>query len=240
MKLFFKTILIIFSIAILSGCLYPSDNLQKNRVPYESQLDLVQSAIDRYQENTGGLLPIKQRDFTTPIYRKYPVDFTKLIPNYLQEPPGNSFENGGIYQYVLVNVDTKPEVKLIDLVSVTTVQSVKMRLDAYKLEYGYPPFEGAINKQVFTINYDALGFKTPPYVVSPFTQNNLPIVVNSEGQLIIDYRQDLYQKIQQLGSIPYQMGEDIRNILVEDSVFVPVFSEPYTIDEKNEPIFLIK
>jgi hypothetical protein len=227
-------------LSLLTGCLYPNEKLNKNRVPYESQLNLVQNAIDQYREDNGGLIPIKSRDFDTPIYQKYPIDFRKLIPAYLQDAPGNSFENGGVYQYVLVNVETNPTVKLIDLVSVTTVQSLKVRLDAYKLEYGYPPFAGSINKQIFTIDYEALGYKKPPYVVSPFTKNNLPIVLNNKGQLIIDYRQDLYQKIQEKESIPYEIGDDIRDIIVEDSVFVPVFSEAYTINEKKEPIFLIK
>jgi hypothetical protein len=240
MKYTIKAILILLTMTLLTGCLYPSENLKQNRVPYESQLNLVQNAVEQYRDATGGLLPIKPRDFDTPIFRKYPIDFTKLIPNYLQDAPGNSFENGGVYQYVLVNVETNPTVKLIDLVSVTTVQSVKIRLDAYRLEYGYPPFKSSINKNIFTIDYEALGYKEPPYVVSPFTQNNLPIVINNKGQLIIDYRQDLYQQLQKNSEKHYEIGEDIRQILVEDSAFVPVFSEPYTIDEKKEPIFLIK
>ncbi len=39
----------------------------------------------------------------------------------------------------------------------------------------------------------------------------------------------------------YQKGEDIRDLLLEDSLFVPVYSLPYTFDENTkEPIFLEK
>ena len=37
----------------------------------------------------------------------------------------------------------------------------------------------------------------------------------------------------------YKTGEDIRDLLVEDSLFVPAYSSPYTIDsETKEPVFL--
>jgi hypothetical protein len=240
MKKIIKYCLLVISVTMLSGCLYPEQNLQKNRVPYESQLQLVQTVVEQYQANNNGLLPIKDRDFNTPIYQKYPIDFQKIIPRYLQDAPGNSFENGGIYQYVLVDVEENPKVKLIDLVSVTTVQSIKMRLNAYLSEYEYPPYEKELSKGIYSLNYKSLGFKEPPYVVSPFSQNNLPVVINTKGELLIDYRQDIYQKIMDATNIAYKPGDDIRDILVEDSAFVPVFSVPYTINEKNEPIFLTK
>lgn len=130
------SLLIILSV-ILSGCLYPQDKLAENQVPYEDQVKSVQSAVDRFQKDNGGILPIKTRDASTPIYQKYPIDFQKLVPKYMAEPPGNSFENGGIFQYVLVDVETKPTVKIFDLRIAETIRDVMIRIRAN----GYPPYK---------------------------------------------------------------------------------------------------
>lgn len=50
---------------------------ETNAVPYEDQLQVVQKAITTYKEQNGGILPIKTRDMSTPIYQKYPIDFQK-------------------------------------------------------------------------------------------------------------------------------------------------------------------
>lgn len=112
----------------LSGCLYPEERLKQNQIPYEDQVAAVQSAVNQYREATGGLLPIKTRDMKTPIYQKYPIDFNKLIPRYMQEPPGNAYESGGIFQYVIVDAENNPTVKLLDLRSAEQIRELKLRL----------------------------------------------------------------------------------------------------------------
>lgn len=229
---FFIPIMFLF---ILSGCLYPEDRLQKNKIPYEAQIDSVQKAIDQYREDSGGLLPIKTRDQSTPIYEKYPIDFNLLIPEYLPEPPGSAFENGGIYLYVLVDVEKKPTVKLIDLRMAEAIRELKMRISAHK----YPPYDEQVGKNVFTLNYKKLGLKAPPHVTSPYSGENLPLIIGTDGEVYVDYRIDLYRALKKsAGNV--KQGEDIRKLLVQDSPFVPAFSLPYTINEKNEPVFLTK
>ena len=80
------------------------------------------------------------------------------------------------------------------------------------------------------------------YVVSPFTNQNLSFVINGNAEIFVDYRNDLYEALRkQNGALNYQKGEDIRDLLLKDSLFVPAYSLPYTIDENtNEPIFLEK
>ena len=57
---------------------------------------------------------------------------------------------------------------------------------------------------------------------------------------LLAYRADLYQAMKNKENKP-EPGKDIRNILVEDSDFVPAYSLPYTIDPgTNDPIFLVK
>jgi hypothetical protein len=222
----------------LSGCLYPEERLKQNQIPYEDQVAAVQSAVNQYRESTGGLLPIKTRDMKTPIYQKYPIDFNKLIPRYMQEPPGNAYESGGIFQYVIVDAENNPTVKLLDLRSAEKVRELKLRLKMYQDQHKYPPFKKMIAKGVFTLDYKKLGYKEPPHAVSPFSGNNLPFVIDYNGEIYIDYRIDLYNALRK-EKHHYRPGDDIRDILVKHSLFVPAYSLPYTIDPKtNEPIFL--
>ncbi|MDX8290663.1 hypothetical protein SLL00_12710 [Metabacillus indicus] len=222
---------------LLSGCLYPEDQLNQNQVPYEDQIAAVQNSVDRFREDSGGLLPIKTRDMTTPVYQKYPVDFSQIAPKYMAEPPGTSYENGGVYLYVLVDVEDNPTVKLIDLRMSETIRDIKTRLNVYKASNGYPPYKDVVAENVFTLDYKKLGYKEAPQAVSPYSGESLPFVIDNKGEVYADYRIDLYKKLNE-GKEAYKAGEDIRNVLVKDSPFVPAFSLPYTVNEKNEPVFL--
>ncbi|WP_110112980.1 hypothetical protein [Bacillus sp. CGMCC 1.16541] len=226
---------------LLSGCLYPEEKLQKNQIPYKDQIAAVQTVVDQYQEDSGGLLPIKDRDMKTPIYQKYPIDFNKLIPRYMQEAPGTSFESGGVFSYVLTNVEENPTVKLIDLRTAEKIREVNVHLNMYRQKNsGYAPFKEVLAKGVFSIDYKKLNFKEPAYVVSPFSGNNLPLVMNHEGNIFIDYSADLYDALSKEDH-QFKQGDDIRELLMRKSDFVPAYSLPYTIDEKTkEPIFLEK
>jgi hypothetical protein len=237
MKKSFNIVLILFSILILSGCLYPNERLAKNQVPHKNQVDSVQRGVDDYQERYG-VLPIKTRDMSTSIYQKYPIDFSKLMKsNSIQGPPGNAFENGGTYQYVLVNVETDPEIKLIDLVTVDRVQDLQTRLNTYRQKHEYPPVKKVLANGRYLLDHEKLGMEEPPFVRSPFTGKNLPLIMNSDAEVFIDYSIDLYEAMQNQ-SHSYEEGDDIRDLLVKDSFFVPVYSVPYTVKD-NEPVFLL-
>jgi hypothetical protein len=229
----------LLTILLMTGCLYPEERLKQNQIPYENQLESVQSAVDQFAKDNNGLLPIKNRDAKTPIYQKYPIDFNKLIPRYIQEPPGNAFESGGIFLYVIVDPETKPTVKLIDLRMAETIRDLQVRLNVYRQKNKYPPFKEVIADKVFNIDFKKLGYKEPPYVISPFSGKNLPLVITNKGEIFVDYRMDLYEALKK-HKHSYKPGEDIRGILVKNSMFVPAFSLPYTIDENNEPTFLME
>lgn len=80
------------SVLLLSGCMMPDSEKEGTMIPYEEQLQSVQNAIERYQEASGGLLPIKTRDQAVDQYIKYPIDFAKIVPDYMPEIPPNAFE----------------------------------------------------------------------------------------------------------------------------------------------------
>ncbi|PLS02120.1 hypothetical protein [Neobacillus cucumis] len=225
---------LIITAVLLSGCLYPKEELTQNQVPYNDQIKAVQSAVDDFQKDNGGILPIKTKEADTPIYQKYPIDFKKIAPKYMSEPPGNAYESGGIFQYVLVDVETNPTVKLLDLRMAETIRDIKLRIKTN----GYPPYKEQLAKNVFSLDYSKLGLKKAPYIVSPFTNQNLSLVITGEAEVYVDYRPDLYQVLKKSGK-ELKPGEDIRSILVNDSMFVPAYSLPYTIETKTkEPIFL--
>lgn len=226
----------ILVVVTLTGCMYPEEKLVQNQVPYKDQLDSVQSAVDQYKEANGGLLPIKTKDAETPIYQKYPIDFKKIVPRYMAESPGNAYENGGLFQYVLVDAETDPTVKLLDLRMAETIREIKMRINAT----GYPPFKEKVAENVYTLDFKKIGYKEEPVVVSPFTNQNLHFIISTEGEIYVDYRSDLYQAIKS-SKKEFEEGVDIRDILVDNSMFVPAYSLPYAIDsETKEPVFLVK
>lgn len=226
-------------VLLLSGCLYPDERLKQNQIPYKDQVASVQEAVNEYRQATGGLLPIQTRDMKTPIYQKYPIDFQKLVPRYIPEPPGNAFESGGVFQYVIVDAETNPTVKLLDLRIAEQIRDLNLRLSMYRDSHRYPPFKQMVAKGVFTLDYQKLGYKEPPYAVSPFSGNNLPFVIDYHGDIYVDYRMDLYEALKKTKH-SYKPGDDIREVLVKNSLFVPAYSLPYTVDGKGEPVFFVK
>jgi hypothetical protein len=239
MRVTLQLMVIVFSLSLLTGCLYPKEKLTQNQIPYEDQIADVQRAVDQFKEDNGGLLPIKTRDMETPLYQKYPIDFTRLSPKYIAEPPGNAYETGGVYLYVLANVEINPTVKLLDVRISEEISELNLRVEMYRSSNGYAPFKDQLQTNVFTLDYSKLGLKEEPFVVSPFTGKNLPLLITSTNEIFVDYRMDLFEYLAKYEHT-YQIGDDIRDILVEHSMFVPINSLPTTIDDKNEPIFLNK
>ena len=224
---------------LLTGCLYPNEELVQNQIPHEDQIQMVQHAVDQYVEANDGRVPIVTKPAETPIFEKYIIDFD-LLKNagLLSSIPGNAFENGGIYKYVLITPEENPQVKLIDLRLSDQLRTLNFQLQQYRNKYIYPPFGDRITNGVHLINYEELGLKEPPTVTSPYSQTNLPIIMDTTGQIHIDYRIDLHQALQEYDH-NYEPGDDIRYILAENTPFVPSYSLPYTI-ENDEPIFLIE
>lgn len=237
MKLTYVRIVgVLLLIAVLSGCMYPQSELQKNQSPNQAQLELVQNAVDKYREEHEGLVPIKTKDNDTPIFQKYLVDFTVLKQNNaLTETPGNAYENGGIFQYVLITPDNDPKVKLIDLQITEDIRSVNVKLDIYRNKHIYPPFGQEVAKGIYNIDYKKLGMDTPPTTVSPYSRENLPIVMDVDGKLYVDYRIDLNNALNEYDH-HYKEGDDIRYLLTDNTPFVPAYSTPYTIQD-GEPVF---
>src|SRR5690625_954596 len=110
---YFKLTAILFTVILLSGCLFPNNELEQNKVPNEDQLELVHTAVDKYREDSDVLVPIKTKSSDTDIFEKYLVDFNLLKEkNMITSVPGNAFENGGIYQYTLITPEDRKSTRL--------------------------------------------------------------------------------------------------------------------------------
>ncbi|MGM8365335.1 hypothetical protein ACLIBG_07600 [Virgibacillus sp. W0181] len=238
MKFMQKWLALIFITTFLTGCLFPQSELSKNQKPNQDQLDMVQQAVDKYKEETGGLLPIRTKPNETPIFQKYLVDFNILKENnIITETPGNAYESGGVYQYTILTPEEDPRVKLIDLRNTETIRNINVKLEMYRSKNIYPPFAKEIEKGIYKLDYEKLGFNNEPHAVSPYSRESLPIVMDTDGKLYIDYRIDLMKALNEF-SHDYEEGDDIRYILADNTPFVPVYSLPYTI-KNGEPIFLV-
>lgn len=225
-------IFLVMTALALTGCAYPQESRAQNQVPDVDQLASVQRAVNEFQAETG-VLPIKDSELDTDIFIKYKIDFEKLVPKYIASPPANAYEKGGIFQYVLWNVEEEPTVKLVDLRVPERIREVNMRFMAT----AYPQYKDKIIEHIYTINFENIGYKEEITVQSPYTTNLLPIVVTAEGHLYVDYSMDLYQFMTD-NAIVATPGEDIRTLLAEAYPVVPAYSLPYTVDANNEPIFM--
>ena len=136
--------IVLYLSLLLTGCV-PQDDLTQNTIPYEDQLQSVQTAIKQFQEDKGGILPIKTLDQTTPIYHKYPIDFKRLVPEYMAEPPSNAYESGGVFQYVIIDAESNPTVKLVDLRIADLISEINLRIKVQ----GYPPYKNKIAENIY-------------------------------------------------------------------------------------------
>lgn len=221
----------------LTGCMYPNSELQKNKIPNQQQLEMVQGAVDSYQEKKSGLLPIKTKAQDTPIFQKYPIEFGKLKQmNLMGDLPGTSFENGGYYQYVIIDPENDPTVKVLDLRTTEAVRSLQVKVKFYSENNQYPPLGDFIAQGVYELDHEKLGMEEPPLVDSPYSDQQLPVYLDEQGKVYIDYRKDLYTYLRNEDH-QYETGEDIRYLLTDFTPFVPAYSKPYTVED-GEPVFM--
>lgn len=217
-------------LVLLGGCAYPNELRKENQVNPREYITVVQQAVEQFHTKTG-VLPIKNSDMHTPLYEKYVIDFNKLQKNgYLSEVPANAFEKGGIFMYVLVHAETKPVVKLMDLPAYQSVIEVQKQVDEYKTKNnGKLPFGEKITQGFYYLDFEQLGRKNPNMKSTYNRQSFFSYIVHeSSGQVAIDYGPDLMKLIQAKKlENDIQAEQDLRELLVEHSFFVPGRSYPY-------------
>ncbi len=232
-----KYIVLLMVLFALTGCLNPGSERAQNHVAYESDLSAVQRAVDAFKKDTG-VLPIKNSTEKTPIYEKYPIDFDKLVGKYMGNPPENAYEQGGIFLYVLVNAETDPTVKVLDLTLANKVDEIQEKINLFRMQHGFSPIKAIVDDGVFSINFRQIGYKKPPTVRSPYSGRPLGFVLDKNSKVYINYLPDIYDAVKKLDKTPPE-GTDLRALLVKRSPYVPVDSLPYTL-KKGEVVFMAK
>lgn len=235
MSNFKRLVVIMFSVFLLTGCMYPKAEKSELETADELNLTIVQKAIDEFRKQTGGLLPIKTRDQSVDQYIKYPIDFDKLMTEgYLDKLPTNSYEKGGIFQYVIWKAESKnPVVKVVDLQQADAVRDVFI----LKGVNGFVPMGENIHGNVYQIAYKEMGLKSSPSVTSPYSSTKLPLVVKGTGEICVDYSIEL-QKIVNEEKSKVKKGQDIRYLLEDKYPILPAYSLAYVLDDNNEVQFL--
>jgi hypothetical protein len=210
----------------LSGCLYPKDQTPGRDVTVRGVVRTLQDAVKRYQEDTG-LLPILNADASVPPYEKYKVDFAKLKRmGYVGSLPEISFENGGGYVFLILDEETNPKVKLLDVAVHQGIAAIQRKVEVYRQEKGgrlpagdqaYPGFK--------YLDFTKLGTSRPD-LRSMYSGNPLEWIVDESGKVYGDYGIDIAEAVRQTGKTP-KADEDVRHSLVEASDFVPVYAPVY-------------
>ncbi|MBM7645303.1 hypothetical protein JOD45_001514 [Scopulibacillus daqui] len=231
---------IIYSLLIvvaLSGCMGQELEASQSHIAYQSQLDEVQSAVLDYKKDTG-VLPILNSSEHTPIYEKYRIDFKRLVPEYMSEPPSNAYSKGGYFEYVLIHPEKNPQVKVFDLTLVNKVQEIEQQIQDYRYNKGYSPLGGVITEKRYKIDFKDLGYTKPPTVTSPYSGKPLGFIMDNHSHVYINYLPDIKRAYKKYKNDVHE-GEDLRELLAKHSLYVPVKSLPYTV-KNNRIVFLVK
>src|SRR5699024_11252522 len=99
-----------------------------------------------------------------------------------------------------------------------TVSDVNRKLNIYRSKHTYPPFGDKIENGIYKLNYDKLGYEKEPTVPSPYTKNNLPLIIDESGEVFIYYRLYRQQKRDE-NEVNYDEGEDILSLLSDLTSF---------------------
>lgn len=232
----FALALFLLLLPVLSGCMYPKELRKENQASIAESLLVVQHAVERYKEQTG-VLPIKNSDQTTPLYEKYVLDMKKMMQGgYIGQVPGIAFEMGGSAMFVLVNPESQPEVKLLDLTRHQQAGDVERWVEEYRRANGGAiPSGEAAGPDVFRLDFDKLG-KKPVQVESVYSRAYTTFLVGADGTVGIDYAADVMKAMEKRGMQSAESGSDLRALLVAESPYVPVKSFPYYwIDNEPKP-----
>lgn len=221
---------------LLSGCMNPGSAATQGHTAYSADIEAVKSAVLAYKKDNG-VFPIKNSDESTPVYTKYQIDFRRLKGEYISQPPSNAYSEGGYFDYIILNPETSPEVKVVDLTLINTVQEIQQKVDNYRMQKGYAPLGGVISAKRYKINFKDLGYKEPPSVISPYSGKELGFIMDNNAKVYINYLPDLYDAVKKQ-NLHAEAG-DIRHLLTDQSLYAPVDSLPYTI-KNDQIVFLVK
>lgn len=219
---------------LLTGCLYPGENMPENKVSYRESVKRIQSAVDDFYQEQG-ILPIITAGSEIPRYEKYRVDLDQLNNRgYMDQIPNMAFEKGGSGYFLIINEETEPTVKVMDLTTTQKVNDVQRAVNLYKMSYDdVLPAGEALYPGYTTVDLSKTDAKSLK-LNSVYSGQEMTFIMDENGTVYADYAFDIMQAIQKNGTDPKE-GEDLRRYLEQESYYVPVKSVPYTW-ENGQPV----
>lgn len=191
-------------LALLQGCMYPQELRKENQQSAREGVLVVQSAVDDYLKDTG-LLPIQNSEADVPRYEKFRVDFEALKHSgKLSAAPASAFEAGGAGAYLIIDEETEPKVRIMDLAVAQYVNDAARAVDSYKRKQGRLPAKEEAYPGFYRIDEAAAGLK-PSNVRNPFSGEPLPLMMDEQGRVYADYAMELMQAIEGETSRPPRM-----------------------------------
>lgn len=218
----------------LSGCLYSGEDGSQTKVNYRESVRRIQSAVDDYQ-NEEGLLPIINADVTTPRYEKFRIDLDMLNKKgYLDDIPSTAFEKGGSAYFLILNEESSPTVKVMDLLTVQKVNDVQLQVTRYKSANGGElPSGEELYPGLYSIDTKKADIQSIR-LNSVYSGQSLPFIMDKNGVVYVDYAFDIMSVLDKNESVPEQ-DMDLRLELESASYYVPVKSLPY-LWVNNQPV----
>lgn len=223
-------IIVAAGITLLSGCMYPGAKRQEQSVSYRESVERIQSAINAFQQDTG-ILPIITAGEEVPRYEKFRINLDQLNKQgYMDQIPDTAFEQGGSAYFLVIDEESNPTVKVMDLITVQKVNDVQRLVDEYERshpgqwpvtqeEETYPGLHEVDLKKIRGEGHELL---------SVYSRQPLPYLIDKSGRVYVDYAWDIMQAIDKSGTAASSEQGDLRVLLTEQSYFVPVKSLPYT------------
>lgn len=220
---------VLIGVSLLSGCMYPGGSRQEQGVSYRESVERIQSALDAFQRDKG-ILPIITAGEEVPRYEKYRIDLDKLNKQgYIDEIPATAFEQGGSAYFLVIDEETDPTVKVMDLVTVQKVNDVQRLVDQYaRSNPGQWPTaqEEELHPGLHEVDLKKIRGEEHA-LLSVYSREPLPYLIDESGRVYVDYAWDIMQAIDKSGTAVSEDQGDLRVLLTEHSYFVPVKSLPY-------------
>lgn len=216
---------------LLAGCMYPASERADRAGSVRDAVRNVSGAVQDYQAETN-LLPMQNSDESVPKYEKFRVDFGKLQRlGYISDLPAAAFEKGGRYYFLIQDELNDPVIKLMDIVVYQQMNDVQSWVDNYVISTdGKLPAESDAYPGFYRIDYKALS-KKEPAITSMFSGQILSTMMDEDGEVFVDYGIDIARALERVrsGQEDAELPEDLRELLTQQSDFVPVKSAPYQL-----------
>lgn len=221
----------------LAGCLYPDEYTPSNQLSAKEAVNAVQAAVDSYRKDTG-LLPIENASEGTPQYEKFRLDFAKLKRmGYVTDIPKEAFESGGSNQFLIIDEEKDPKVKLLDVAVYQAIGTVQSKVNAYVLKHkGKQPVSDERYPDFRAIDYKALGIDDPA-IRSMYTGRVLELMIDPGSTVYADYGIDIVKALEKSETKP-DGSDDLRALLADESFYVPVKSPIYRLAGGEPRAFL--